>query len=148
MSVVDRSPSTSNFLGGLVRFCSFIFCLLSLLSTPFPAFGQTVSSSVRRDSDAISVLTKSIQALGGLPSTKVVSSCTASGQALIFRGGSQSGPPASFVETDTLNGHVWDLIGNRGGSFHRCRIDPVLDHPRHDRTGHDRLPDDYVPPGG
>lgn len=92
-----------------MRSCSFIFCLLSLLSTPFQAFGQTIPSPVRRDPDAISVLTKSIQALGGLPSTNIVSSCTASGQALIFRGGSQSGPPASFIETDTLNGHIWDL---------------------------------------
>jgi hypothetical protein len=88
-----------------MRFCRFILCLLFCLTASRFAHTQTV----RRDSEAISILTTAINALGGPPSAKSIASCTVTGQAEIFKGGTQSGPLSSFVETATLNGHFWDF---------------------------------------
>jgi hypothetical protein len=46
-----------------------------------------------------------------------------------------------------IDGHVRNVIRNGCCPFDGCRVDPVLDHRRHDRVCHDRLTDDHVPPG-
>jgi hypothetical protein len=87
----------------------FIFPITLIVSIPaLFTHAQTISPSAKRDPEAISVLTKSIDALGEPPSAASVASCTVSGQATMFKGGVEVDSTASFTETDVMIDHSWD----------------------------------------
>jgi hypothetical protein len=73
---------------------------------------------------------------------------------MIFRGGTQSGPSSSFVETDTLTGHVWDFtlhvvqgshvkdVGKQSGKSVTTRDGSQITLPQSSPTSH---PPFYLP---